>query len=149
MKVLLVEDDEYKEVRVVEVLKKIVPELQLQVVKSVRMAVTALQSSCFDHIILDIALPSHNTVRGGGAALPMPSGGIEVLLELAYQKRPDLVTILTQYPEIEFDGQLIDLKNARLIIRKKINANVVDVIRFEMDDESWKELLKNTVQQND
>ena len=148
MKILLVEDDEYKQTKVEKALASIFPDLELMVAKSVRDAVNCMQGDGFDHVILDIALPSHGQVPGGGAGLPMPSGGIEVLLELSFQSRTDPVTILTQYPEIEFDGRLVDLKRARRLLERSINATIVDVIHFEMDQDHWELQLKKAVSES-
>jgi hypothetical protein len=75
----------------------------------------------------------------------MPAGGIEVLLEISYQSRQDPVTILTQYPEIEYDGKLVDLTRARRFLQKNIQATIIDVIHFEMDNELWKDQLRKAV----
>lgn len=148
MKVLLVEDDGFKKDEIEEVLRDCIRGVELTVVQSVREAVTAIQSANYDHIVLDVALPSHDNTLSGGGALPMPSGGIEVLLELAYESRSDAVTILTQYPEIEFDGKLEVLKSANETFLSGLSVDVVDVIYFEMDDESWKQQLKRAVNRN-
>lgn len=145
MRMLLVEDDEYKQTKVEKVLFSALTGLELVVAKSVRDAVRCMQGDCFDHIVLDIALPSHGQVPGGGAGLPMPAGGIEVLLELSFQTRNDPVTILTQYPEIEFDGRLVDLKRAKRLLEQSINATIIDVIHFEMDQDHWEVQLKKAV----
>ena len=149
MKILLVEDDEYKQTKVEAALRGVYAELDLVVAKTVRDAVGCMQGDGYDHIVLDIALPSHGKVPGGGAGLPMPAGGIEVLLEISYQSRRDPVTILTQYPEIEYDGKLFDLTRARRFLRKNIQAIIIDVIHFEMDGELWKDQLRKAVAGSD
>ncbi len=145
MRVLLVEDDEYKQTKVEAALRSVSSELDLVVAKTVRDAVGCMQGNGYDHIVLDIALPSHGQVPGGGAGLPMPAGGIEVLLEISYQSRHDPVTILTQYPEIEYDGKLVDLTRARRFLQKQIQATIIDVIHFEMDNELWKNQLRKAI----
>lgn len=148
MRILLVEDDEYKQTKVEVALENYFAGLELVVAKSVRDAVACMQGDIFDHVVLDIALPSRGQVPGSGAGLPMPAGGIEVLLELSFQSRTDPVTILTQYPEIEFDGRLVDLKRARRLLEQSVNANIIDVIHFEMDNEIWEEQLKKAVSES-
>ena len=148
MRILLVEDDEYKKTKIEAVLKSALIDFELTIAKSVRDAVTCMQGIGFDHVILDIALPSRGQLPGGGAGLPMPAGGIEVLLEISYQSRTDPVTILTQYPEIEFDGKLVDLKRARQLLMRSIKATIVDVIHFEIDNNIWKDQLIKAVVAN-
>lgn len=145
MRVLLVEDDEYKQTKVEAALRSLFSDLELVVAKTVRDAVTCMQGDGYDHIVLDIALPSHGQVPGGGAGLPMPAGGIEILLEISYQSRRDPVTILTQYPEIEYDGKLVDLARARRFLNRNIQATIIDVIHFEMDNEHWRDQLRKAV----
>ncbi len=148
MKILLVEDDGYKQKRIEAVLRECVTDISLEVSKSVREAVTQLQGTVFQHIILDIALPSRDNVAGDGAALPMTSGGLEVLLELSYQTRADMVTILTQYPEIELDGRHVGLDSARSALQATMDVNIIDVIYFQMDDSDWERKLVKAVNTN-
>ena len=109
MRVLLVEDDNFKQELVEQLVLQVRPIVEIVVARSVQQAVQLLGSGTFDLIILDMSLPSHESKAGGSQPISQPSGGIEVLLELSYECRTDRVVILTQYPEIEYDGRLHSL----------------------------------------
>lgn len=139
MKILLVEDDGYKQDRLEGLIRSCDPSPCITVAVSVRDAVQALERELFDHIFLDIALPSHTERKGGGGSLPMPSGGVEVLLELSYQDRSEPVTIITQYNEIEFDRCVYPVACAKQILSRELNVNIEEVVQYRRDERDWEE----------
>ena len=139
--ILLVEDDQFKQELVEVVLKRVCPGRELRVARSVQQAVNLLRSGTYDVVILDIALPSHDSRTGGAQPISQPSGGIEVLLELSYEGRTEKVVIVTQYPEIEFDGRFYPLAKAQRALSAVLDVNIADVILFSPNDTSWRDQL--------
>jgi CheY-like chemotaxis protein len=144
--ILLVEDDAFKQARI-EALLAAIELAPIVLARSVSEAVHRLKEFQYDHVILDIALPSHSTIKGGGASLPMPSGGLEILLELSYEKRADPVTIVTQYPEIEFDGELLELHLAKAFFNQRLGINIREVVYFDASQPTWQNILRNAILQ--
>lgn len=144
-RVLLVEDDQFKQEQVEQTLREACPEVQFLLCRSVQQAVEVLRASAFDLIVLDISLPSHESRPGGAQPLSQPSGGVEVLLELAYDERQDKVVILTQYPEIEFDGRLHPLNRFAKVISGSMSVNIAGVLLFNRQDQSWQNHLRKAL----
>ena len=140
--VLIIEDDDFKRGEIESILNSVNVRSRTSSATSVQSAIAAVESSAFDCILLDIALPSHNLRRGEGAPASMPSGGIEVLMELSYLERRDPVVIVTQYPEVEIDGEFITLSRLERRLTQMMNANVKGVILFERHSDGWRDRLK-------
>ncbi len=141
-KILLVEDDNFKQELVEQALREAGFKITLAVGRSVQQAVQLVRSDVYDLIILDIALPSHENRPGGAQPISQPSGGLEVLLELSYEERADKVVIVTQYPEIEYDGTMYLLNSFQSHVAKTISANIVGVILFNAQDHHWRSQLR-------
>jgi CheY-like chemotaxis protein len=140
--ILLIEDDQFKQELVEAAIRDARPQALINVGRSVRQAVQLIRAGSYDVIVLDIALPSHESRPGGAQPISQPSGGLEVLLELSYEQRNDPVVIVTQYPEIEFDGRLYPLAKIKQAFGRSISVNIVDVIYFSAQDVEWRERIK-------
>lgn len=144
-KILLVEDDHFKTELLQEALRAIFGAPQVIVARSVQQAVDQLAAARYDLIVLDMSLPSHEIRAGGAQPLSQPSGGVELLLELSYEGRSDRVVIVTQYPEIEFKGELHPLAKFSKALGKEVKVNLAGAIYFNATDGGWREQLKATL----
>ena len=142
MKILLVEDDHFKQELIEAALNERYANASVSLARSVQQAVKLIRSDEYDLIILDIALPSHDSKAGGAQPISQPAGGIEVLLELSYEERSDPVIIVTQYPEIEFNGRLYALAKARSALTRLISVNIQDVIFFNAQASAWRDQFR-------
>ena len=66
-------------------------------------------------------------------------------MELAYLGRSDPIIIITQYQEIEIEGGLVPLVEAKECIRSRCKANLVGIIYFEFDTPEWENLLVDSL----
>ncbi|MER9299984.1 response regulator [Mesorhizobium sp. M0621] len=143
--ILLVEDDQFKQEPIESAIREVHADPVVHLARSVQQAVKLLRSRPYDCIVLDIALPSHESRAGGAQPISQPSGGIEVLLELAYDARNDPVIIVTQYPEIEYNSRFHSLAKARQALRAAIPVNIVDVVQFNAQDDAWRGQLRKAL----
>jgi CheY-like chemotaxis protein len=143
--VLLIEDDRFKEDLVTRQVTETRPQARIVVARSVQQGVRFLREQLYDVVLLDMALPSHENRAGGTQPISQLSGGIEILLELSYDGRSDPVVILTQYPDIEFNGKFHLLDKARKALNAELGANVIDVILFNAQENSWRDSLKKAL----
>ncbi len=142
MKVLLVEDDLFKEELLQEELRSLLAGPEITVAKSVQQAVGELGQGEYGLIVLDMSLPSHQIRAGGAQPLSQPSGGVELLLELAYEARADRVIIVTQYPDIEVNGELFSLAKFPKAVAKEVSVNLLAAIYFNATDGAWRRQLR-------
>lgn len=149
MKALLVEDDEFKKNAIRQEISQLGLDIIFEVEKSVQGAIESIKNhEHFDLILLDMALPSHNLIRGKGAPVSMLSGGMEVIMELGYMNRKDKIIVLTQYPEIEIDQTLYSLTEAQEIIETEYEVSLLGIIRFKRETDDWKKSLIEKIKGN-
>jgi CheY-like chemotaxis protein len=144
-RILLVEDDAFKRERIYECIRRLKDQPIVRAVTSVQAAVAALNSEEFDIVLLDMALPSHDSRRGGGAVSSMLSGGMEVIMELSFLKRKDRVIVITQYPEVEIEGELVPIARVKQVLERTCSVSLSGIIYYEHEERDWEATLIQTI----
>lgn len=141
MKVLIVEDDQFKQDAISNVVNDSIKECQTSFSKSVQSAVKVITDEVFDVVILDMSLPSHDLELASGLGIPRLSGGVEVLFELQYQAKSPRIVIVTQYPEIELANRMLPLDEAGDFIFAEYGICIEKCVFFDFEDNEWKSTL--------
>jgi CheY-like chemotaxis protein len=139
--ILIVEDDAHKSSQIMEVFNSVLGnETEVTLVDNVMDAVRFLIDHIPEKIILDMSLPSHKALPGQGTPLPLPTGGIEVLFELKMKNLMDLpVLILTQYPEIEIEQDLIPVQESAATFKEEYGFMAIEACYYDhSNNEPWK-----------
>lgn len=146
IKILLVEDDEFKAADALKVLDDVVPDHEARRAASVSAALKTISQEDFDCIVLDMSLPTFDLSGPGGGGSPQGQGGLEVLRLARHLLIKSDFIILTQYPDIDIDGREVPLKMASKSLRLKFELNVIDCILYEFDWEAWKVPFREAVE---
>tara|TARA_R110000737_G_scaffold343453_1_gene369432 strand:- start:3293 stop:3730 length:438 start_codon:yes stop_codon:yes gene_type:complete len=137
MKVLIIEDDDYKAQNLVAFTEKKFPRVYIDVAVSLIEAIDAIDDKVYDLILVDMAIPSHTAVQGEGAPISFLTGGIDVLLELSEMERDDVCIVITQHPSIEISGEHYSLEDATRCFKELLGCNVKACIYYVQDEEKW------------
>ena len=137
-KVLIVEDDGFKRDALVSVVSEILFPVEIDNVSDVRSAIVAVNEKVFDLIIIDMALPSHPVISGGGSPLSLLTGGLEVLFELRSLGRKDECIVITQYQSIEISGTFFPVSSAAQAIQEHFFCKVLACIEYLEESTTWK-----------
>jgi len=142
MRIAIIEDDAYKSEDLHACVSEALPGATIISASDVSSGIKLIQSSEFNLVILDIALPSHPIVPGGGAPMSLISGGIEVLFEIQSLNRSDPCVIVTQYPEIEITGEYFSTLEATSAIKINFDIDILGCIQYSEQSTRWKTELK-------
>jgi CheY-like chemotaxis protein len=145
--VLLIEDDKFKADHIEACAESALNGALITNARSVQAAVQAVSEQVYDVVLLDMALPSHDLKPGGGPAASLLSGGVEILMELSYHRRTDRVIVITQYPEIEIEGDLVPIDEAGARIAASYHVNVAGVIFYEHESPAWEKELTRLLEE--
>ena len=138
MNILVVEDDQFKFSKIVEILDGVFPGIQVIHHDNVSSATLYLKVNTPKLIVVDMSLPSHPAIAGKGSPIPMPAGGIEVILELRYLKKTAIpIFVLTQYPDIEIEDEYYSIDESARVIKDFFGMKSVFVTLYDNESEEW------------
>lgn len=137
-KILLIEDDGFKAKSLIDFLCSSWIGVSIITAPSLVDAVEAINERVYDLILIDMAIPSHPAILGGGSPMSLLTGGLEVLLELKFLGRLDSCVVITQYPEIEISGTFFSVSEAAKKIRERLNCEVLECIKYSEGSGDWK-----------
>ena len=143
MKILLVEDDEFKATDIAKVLADSLPEATVQRATSVTSALRAIDSDRFSLVILDMSLPTFELTGPGGGGSPQGQGGLEILRLARRLGNSSPFIIVTQYPDIEIDGRDVPLSEASKALRSRFGIDVRMCLLYEFDGDTWRDPLRD------
>lgn len=138
MKILLVEDDEFKATEISKELADHLPASAVERATSVTSALKTITSVNYSLVILDMSLPTFELSGPGGGGSPQGQGGMEVL-RLAHRlgNRSPFI-IVTQYPDIDIDGRDISLAHATKVLCKRFDLDVRTCLLYQFDGDAWR-----------
>lgn len=89
-----------------------------------------------------MSLPTFDISQPGGGGSPQGQGGLEVLRLVHRLSNRSAVIIVTQYPDIEIDGEDVPLATAPRLLRARFEANVRACLPYQFDGDAWRAPLK-------
>jgi len=138
MIILVVEDDLFKYSKIEGLIREVLHSVEVVKCDNVYNCITYLSDSEPDKIILDMSLPSHAAEVGQGSPLSMPTGGIEIILELRSVSKSNMpIIVLTQYPEIEIENEYYSIEDAETKIKELYSISCLSVVLYENDSDDW------------
>ena len=138
MNILIVEDDFFKFSKIDALVKEVLPDSSITKFDNVHDTVLFLKSNSPDKIILDMSLPSHSAKVGEGSPLSMPSGGIEIILELRSLGKTNMpIIVLTQYHEIEIENEYYSISESEAEIKEIFGISNLSVVLYKNDSDGW------------
>jgi DNA-binding NarL/FixJ family response regulator len=140
MNILVVEDDDFKFEEIDALIKYILPQCGIVRHETVYGAVNYLTSYSPDKVILDMSLPSHPAKPGEGTPLSMPSGGMEIILELKYLGKSSLpIIVLTQFSHVEVEHEYCTMSQAETKIKELYSMENIIIQAYEKGLSEWKD----------
>ena len=140
--ILVVEDDDFKSVQLEAELRDFGLVTRVQ---SVRDAVVGVLRREYDLVILDMALPTftRSPLSPGGTA--QAQGGLEVVRALRSRRSQTPVIIVSQYPDLEIDGEFFSLLVAPVVLAERYDLAVAGSILFDFQNRNWVEKFRDMV----
>ena len=143
MRILLIEDDEYKAKQILDFLKSSVNILDNQVVlkKAFQSGMESIVNNSYDLILLDMSMPTFEVSASRPSGRPRPYGGRDILYEMKRKEIKVTTIVITQYNVF---GEGVDRLNITQLdesLKEKFSDMYLGLIYYSVSAIDWKELL--------
>lgn len=146
MHVLLVEDDENKQLQLRQFLSETYPRVSVDTARSLRNGIHLIRSTNPDLIILDMTLPSYDIGPDEPGGQMHPLGGREFLEQM---DRFDLivpVVVVTQFERFGKGPNAMHLHDLDIVLRKEHSVVYRGVVYYHAAIHGWKQELKELIE---
>ena len=146
MKILLVEDIEYKRDKVIGLLESISADVSVDVAKSYVSAVNSATSKTYDLIILDMSLPTYDKGPNENGGRFRVYGGKDIIRKLMRGKEHPVVVVLTQHTTF---GEIGEQKNTDTLsqeLNALMGSKFIGIVKYDSTKPQWKDEIKKVVQ---
>lgn len=140
MRILIVEDDNYKSTAINGWLREKYKSSHVDVATSYRDGCLSALTGEYDLLILDMSLPAR-VDKTGSTGDTIVNGGELIIRELLDEQVNFLAIILTQYET--FNGETIEIIDQRL--RQLCGDKFRGCVSYNSQDDSWKNNLKTVI----
>lgn len=142
MKILFIEDDDYKRNSVIAFLKENFEDISIDTGISVESGVQQGVDNHYDLILLDMTIPNFDKTAASGGGQSFKNGGEIIVRELLDEGILFKCAILTQYET--FNDETIEQISDR--ITHRCGSNYLGYVKYNKLDEEWKDKLKKLLQ---
>jgi len=142
MKILLVEDDQFKARRLEKLLKSFDQTAQVEWTHSVTSSTQALERAPRDLVVLDMSLPTFDVGPRESGGKPQGFGGREVMRFMLHNDIETPVIIVTQFEKFGEAGKETDLPTLADSLRTEFPALFRGVVYYDAASEKWRDELR-------
>jgi CheY-like chemotaxis protein len=147
MKVLIVEDDEFKQRRIAQVVRESRPEAELRLERSVNSGLSRIVEDRPDLILLDMSLTTFDVGPGEPGGRPQNFGGIEILRQMERLEIDIPVIVITQHERFASGSQEVHLSAVHNELKERHEQVFKGLIYYNSAAGSWERLLRNQINQ--
>jgi len=78
----------------------------------------------------------------------MPSGGLEIILELKSLGKTYIpIIILTQYPDVEVESEYYSIKESEEVIKRLYGIANLTVVHYDNESDDWASQTRTLLEQ--
>jgi len=139
VKVLLVEDDENKRLRLLNVLQSI--RLAVDCAASYQSALKALLQVRYDAVVLDMTLPTFDISEEDDGGRPQALGGQELLRQMKRRSITSPAVVVTQFDQFGERRDALTRQQLDAELRAHHGDIYTGLVFYDSTTEGWKEQL--------
>lgn len=146
--VLLVEDEAPKRRHISEHILTTFNRTQLDVAGSVTAAISKLEVSRYDLVLLDMTLPTFDQDEHEPGGRPQGFGGIEVIRYVSMADVFVPIIVLTGYEVFPGEaGTQMSIEQLSSMLGKEFGEGIIQVIHYSSAVDEWKKKLNSAIEE--
>ena len=139
MRLLLVEDDENKRIRLLNTLQPFAPAVDCA--GSYQGGLKALLQCRYDAVILDMTLPTFDISEDDDGGRPQALGGRELLRQMKRRRMKSPVVVVTQFDQFGERRDALTRQQLDSELRTQHGDIYIGLVFYDSTTEGWKEQL--------
>lgn len=142
MKILIIEDDEFKEAKIAEVTQDALPDASLRFARSVNAGMTKIEEERPDVILLDMSLTTFEVTSEEPGGRPQNFGGLEVLSIMQRLGLSIPTIVITQYRRFMKGDDEVPIDHLARELSAEHPESFQTIIYYKMSQGKWKSELR-------
>ena len=147
IKVLIVEDDEFKQRRLAQVVRDYQPAAELLLERSVNAGLKTIEDSCPNLILLDMSLTTFDVGPTESGGRPQNFGGLEILRQMDRSGISVPVIVITQYERFARGSQEILLSTIRSELEEQHDQVFKGLVYYNSATGRWERELRGLIRE--
>jgi len=143
VRILIVEDDEFKQQRIEHAVRKFQPESEIFCERSVNSGLKGIVAMKPELILLDMSLTTFDVGPGEAGGRPQNFGGMEVLRQMERLGIAIPVIVITQHERFAAGGQEVHLAAVHKELRERHGQVFRGLIYYNSAAGSWQKHLRS------
>jgi CheY-like chemotaxis protein len=145
MKVLIIEDDEFKAKRIAHVVQRLIPTVDLRPERSVNSGLSAIVDQKPDLVLLDMSLTTFDVGPNEPGGRPQNFGGIEVLRQMDRLQIGIPVVVITQHERFAAGNQEVHLSAVNQELKEQHEDIFEGLIYYNSAAGHWERELRQVL----
>ena len=142
MTVLIIEDDEFKQRRIAQVVRDFRPQTRIVLEKSVNAGLSGLSRERPDLILLDMSLTTFDVGPGEPGGRPQNFGGMEILRQMERLEILIPVVVITQHERFAKGSQEVLLSALHRELKERHGSVFKALIYYNSAAGGWEKMLR-------
>jgi CheY-like chemotaxis protein len=147
MKILIVEDDEFKQRRIAQVVRDCLPDSELCLERSVNSGLNGILGQRPDLILLDMSLTTFDVGPGEPGGRPQNFGGMEILRQMDRLGIIVPVIVITQHERFAKGSQEVHLSAVHSELKEEHGQVFKGLIYYNSAAGNWEKVLRSQIEQ--
>lgn len=150
MKILYIEDENSKAIKVEKYVYKIISDCKIRVRKSYTAGIIEIQNESFDLILLDMSLPLYDFQSGELEEADdfEVFAGIDIMEEMKRTGNYTKVIVVTAFDELGEDKNRISIKQLDANLAKEFPELYLGIIHYDDSSLEWNNKLLKLIEKN-
>src|ERR1039457_1834582 len=145
MKVLIVEDDEFKQRRIAQVVREAYPDVELSLERSVNSGLSGIVERRPDIILLDMSLTTFDVGPSEPGGRPQNFGGLEILRHMDRLGVVIPVIVITQHERFARGSQEVHLSVVRGELQEQHEQVFRGLVYYNSARGGWEKDLRTLI----
>lgn len=148
MRVLLIEDDEYKAKQIIEFLTNTLDKRLKEVIlkKAYQSGMDSIVNGFYDLILLDMSMPTFEATPGRPSGRSRPYGGRDILYEMRRKELKIPTIVVTQHKFIEAGVDSLSMAQLDELLKVEFNSMYLGLVYYNASTIDWKDKLFDLIE---